>query len=253
MGPIEIKRMLQNGEINTVIELQKKSPSFGPAVLAAVLMIADEAKQKYLDLGIDESVFNNTMADIAVWAENYHLKTGFCGVEELGWLYNHWTLQLFALGRLQFRMSKFYRNANLTYARDCSIEDGTDVLEVHIPQGKRLSDDECDRSFCHAQIFFDKIKPDTDFKYYTCHSWLLSPILKEILPEDSNIIKFQNRFTIIALDPNDNDAERRILDKRFGGNAESDLAQKVKHLSQKGIKIGAAIGIIKISDKEDKQ
>lgn len=45
-------------------------------------------------------------------------------------------------------------------------------------------------------------------KYFTqyvgvkivCHSWLLSPNLRFVLPEDSKIIKFQKLFTILRVD-----------------------------------------------------
>ena len=48
---------------------------------------------------------------------------------------------------------------------------------------------------------------------YLCHSWLLYPGLKDILPEKSNIIMFQNQFQIVETDWDEREAEWRIWGK----------------------------------------
>jgi hypothetical protein len=44
--------------------------------------------------------------------------------------------------------------------------------------------------------FFPKHFPDWPVEYAICNSWLLDPQLKSILKPESNIIRFQDRFTI---------------------------------------------------------
>ena len=247
MNSIEIKKLLTNREIKSVIDLLKEDPSNGPSVFAAVLLLAEETKTKYKEKNISDKIFNNTMADITVWAENYRRKTGNCGIDELGWIMNHLNLELFALGRLQFMPSTFYIDNNWKKLSEFPLKAGENILEVHIPQNEPLLASECNISFKHAPVFF-KNHFNYDFSYFTCHSWLLSPVLKEILPEDSNIIRFQNRFKIIAIDPHDKQAEERIFDKQFGSNTKSSLAIKVRELANKGITVGSGIGIIKKED-----
>lgn len=247
MNSSEIKNLLKDRKIGQIIELIKCDPTVGPSVLAAVLMLAEEAKEKYAEKGIPDKIYNDTMADISVWAENYYRKTGYCGIEEIGWIMNHLNLELFAIGRLQFRPAEFYYNDSWTELADSSLKIGDKIMEIHISQGSPLTKEECSRSFSAAPEFFKKYF-DYDFDYYTCHSWLLSPRLKEILPESSNIIKFQKRFTIIASDSNDGQAEERIFDRQFGANTNSSLAKKALELNRKGIQIGAGIGIIRKED-----
>ncbi|MBO5037039.1 MAG: DUF5596 domain-containing protein [Clostridia bacterium] len=247
MNSSEIKNLLKDRKIGQIIELIKCDPTVGPSVLSAILMLAEEAKEKYREKGISDKIYNDTMADISVWTENYYRKTGYCGIEEIGWIMNHLNLELFALGRLQFRPAEFYYNDSWTDLADSPLTIGDKIMEIHISQGCPLAEDECNSSFFEAPEFFKKYF-DYDFDYYTCHSWLLSPILKSILPESSNIIKFQNRFTLIASDQNDGQAEERIFDKQFGSNTNSSLAKKTLELNRKGIKIGAGIGIIRKED-----
>ncbi|MBO5299472.1 MAG: DUF5596 domain-containing protein, partial [Clostridia bacterium] len=98
MNSSEIKNFLKDRKIGQIIELIKYDPTVGPSVLAAMLMLAEEAKEKYAEKGIPDKIYNDTMADISVWAENYYRKTGYCGIEEIGWIMNHLNLELFAIG-----------------------------------------------------------------------------------------------------------------------------------------------------------
>ena len=54
----------------------------------------------------------------------------------------------------------------------------------------------CKKSLDFAREFFAGFYPDYKWDVFTCHSWLLGEDLKDILNENSNIIKFQNLFTI---------------------------------------------------------
>ncbi len=61
----------------------------------------------YREHRIPEAVFLDTMADLELWIREYRRKTGRWGFNELGWLVNHFTGNLFRLGRLQFQFGKF--------------------------------------------------------------------------------------------------------------------------------------------------
>ncbi len=66
------------------------------------LQLVDAIRQRYRALGIDEAVCRETLADLAIWIDDYQQKTGAFGFAQMDWLKNHFTLSLFKLGRLQF-------------------------------------------------------------------------------------------------------------------------------------------------------
>jgi len=63
----------------------------------------------------------------------------------------------------------------------------TPVLSVHIPEGEALTPSLVDASFSLAQAMF---KPTL----FVCDSWLLDPELSNVLPMESNICHFMQRF-----------------------------------------------------------
>jgi hypothetical protein len=68
-------------------------------------------------------------------------------------------------------------------------------LNVHIPDFLgSITPAACDRSLELAREFFARHFPEEPYRVATCHSWLLDPQLAEYLPEDSNIVRFQDRF-----------------------------------------------------------
>lgn len=97
------------------------------------------------------------------------LREGFGDTE---WLEMVWEGKLSELGRLQFE------------------DHGDGVLDVHIPATGPLDPEACDASFARAR----EIYPE----HHTarCSSWLLDPQLADVLPESSNIVRFQRRFEL---------------------------------------------------------
>jgi hypothetical protein len=84
-----------------------------------------------------------------------------------------------------------------------------------------------------------------------CHSWLLSPLLKDVLSPESNIIKFQNKFTILYLDKESEQYKERIFGRNYMNMKvypENTSLQKttVKYIENGG-KLGGGFGIIPAS------
>ena len=46
----------------------------------------------------------------------------------------------------------------------------------------------------------NKFYPEYNYKFYTCHSWLLDDNLRKIMGAESNIIKFREMFSLIYED-----------------------------------------------------
>lgn len=98
-------------------------------------------------------------------------------------------------------------------------------------------------SIIQGMAFWGKEMP------YLCHSWLLYPGLKDILPEKSNIIMFQNQFQIVETDWDEREAEWRIWGKvQRNLNVYSEntsLQRAAKKYLKSGKVLGSGLGILK--------
>lgn len=74
------------------------------------------------------------------------------------------------------------------------LQPGDMVINIHIPQGEKMNYDTCLASIEQAKEFFIKHFPDIKYNAVVCGTWLLDINLLNILPEESNIIKFMRLF-----------------------------------------------------------
>lgn len=158
--------------------------------------------RKYQELGIPDEVFYHTFSDIGRWEKDCFERTGTHGLEEYEWLSLHLRLELFGLGRLQFQPVSCPWDLPEAY----TVKKGESVLNVHIPSGSSLTPSACQASYQQASRFFTA-QP----AIFICHSWLLCPDLKNLLPSGSNILQFQNEYTILGIDKESRQAEERIF------------------------------------------
>lgn len=135
----------------------------------------------HAERGIDPDVTWATMTDLGLQVANYQHRMGKTGFDGAIWMWEHFRGEVFRLGRLQYNFG---------------TEDGERVLEVHIPALGPLDPAECDASFAHAKSFFATHFPELEFRHATCTSWLLDDQLQPYLGGNSNIVKFQDRFTL---------------------------------------------------------
>jgi len=82
---------------------------------------------------------------------------------------------------------------------ECILSSGDPILEVHIPAGSRMDFDACGDSFRQAVDFFPRYFPDRPFKAFCCGSWLLNTQFQDMLPSDSNIVRFQKEFYLFPI------------------------------------------------------
>ncbi len=71
------------------------------------------------------------------------------------------------------------------------------ALGMHIPAGTPLGHEECGQSLRHAMEFFPRHFPDKPIHAFCCYSWLLDAELQELLPETSNLVRFQKEFYLV--------------------------------------------------------
>lgn len=161
----------------------------GKRNLLSYLFLCEQTERKYKELGISEDILTDTLSDIVTWCNNWSKIKGELYLGELSWLAHHLSGRLFRLGRLQFCMAGAERDIP-----KYGIRKGDNVIEIHIPEGKKLMVEDSLRSIAAAREFFATHFPDYQYSVFTCHSWLLDTTLKEFLPEESGILQFGNMF-----------------------------------------------------------
>ncbi len=160
--------------------------------LAYLLLKVESAYCEYVKKGISIKIFNDTFSDIQKWVDNYYIESGKFGFKEIVWLSNHIKLNVFKLGRLQFK----FGYSKIDY-EPLSVKIGDMVIEVHIPQGEKLDYEKCKQSYEMAREFFTKYYSDYNIKVFTCMSWLLDESICKMVGEKSNIYKFAKDYDIV--------------------------------------------------------
>lgn len=231
--PLDIALNLEDPQ-HTVEALEAfAEQDHGLRILRFYLDWGARLKERYDALGIPEQVFWDGMKDMAIWAEDYYDKNGVPGFAEWGWVAATLSMKVFRLGRLQFEPMQ------LDTAIVCNGQtypEGTAALNVHIPAGQPLDAGEVQAAMEYAPEFFK-----THFRkasaLFICHSWLLSPQLKELLPEDSRIIRFQDLFSVYEVDQ-----ERQAEERVFGRLEENPEAYPEETSLQKKMKASLLSG-----------
>ena len=154
---------------------------------------------------------------------------------------------LFKTDRLQYELS--YR----TYPQITPLFDTTPVyVEMHIPGGGKLTADAIDASLEEAGIILQDLYPETNGRpvVFCVSSWLLSPELPEILPPESNILAFRDRFHIFDQWP----AEKDFFNFIYGSAKpipyaelpeDTALRRSIKQLLLDGRTLHSAAGVLK--------
>ncbi|MBE6591876.1 MAG: hypothetical protein E7646_07525 [Ruminococcaceae bacterium] len=80
------------------------------------------------------------------------------------------------------------------------MKKGDKAVSIHIPPSSKngpLTPEAVDTTLEHTRQVLKKAFDDVDHKGFFCHSWLMDPKLCDLLGEDSNISKFNMRYTKI--------------------------------------------------------
>lgn len=146
-------------------------------------------EEQYVREGIPVRFFHGFVENLKQAACNCQKTHGVWGTDIAWWLIDFLKLKLFSIGRLQFKRRKL-RKAIGGYA------EGSYYIDVHIPGGAPLTPALCAASYAEAAAFF-RMRYGMEYILFGCHSWLLSPELLTILPENSNILAFARDYTIL--------------------------------------------------------
>lgn len=165
---------------------------------AAAFFAAPKIPEHFAAYGFPESVMLETMTDLPVWLRNEMRNRGFYGLCVMAW---PWQVALYQAkvtrhGRLECNTEYVYRReALLDAAGNVLLEPGDPVINLHIPEDGPMRIGDCLDSMRRMEKFFSAYRPDFPWRGFLCESWLLDRQLRSMLPENSNIVRFQDLGT----------------------------------------------------------
>jgi hypothetical protein len=176
----------------TFNEVPVQEPTQEPLVwLKAYFLLTPQVVAWSLAQGIPDRVLRDTLADVGRHVAISRRVTGEFGLQTWRWLGHHFTVRIFALGRLQFALQRSQ------LAVEGAIDAGDWVLAVHIPESGPLLPELVDDSLAWAKVFFAEHFPERPVSVVTCDSWMLDPFLLDRVSAESNVGSFIRRFTLI--------------------------------------------------------
>jgi hypothetical protein len=179
-----------------------------------------DVRRFHVQRRIPDDISWATLGDLGRNLKRDRALLGDGGLRTSGWLTLHFRGALYHLGRLQFNRMEMSA-AEVANA----FPEGDPAIGIHIPETGPLTAEACDDSLARAQLFFARHFPETPTRLGICNSWLLDPQLADYLAPDSNIMRFQRRFTLVG-DGHDGDADvLRFVFHRIAPNID-DLPQR---------------------------
>ncbi|SDF39783.1 hypothetical protein SAMN05216553_101436 [Lentzea fradiae] len=154
-----------------------RGPAWRHLYAHVYLALVDVVLLYHRDHGVPEAVSWATLADLGRNLAVDRRMRGEGWPVMRSWLTLHVRGGLYELGRLQHQRA-----------------DGE--IALHIPDSGPLAPEAVTASLDEARAFFPRHFPDEHRTVFSCGSWLLDPRLREHLPADSNIIRFQDRFEL---------------------------------------------------------
>lgn len=136
-----------------------------------------------------KDIFINTISDFSAFVRFYKKATGEEGYGKGTWPIHYAQARIFKLGAFEYEIIN---------------DPDKKRVEMHIPAGTDLSPEVLENSLAIKEDFFEKYLPDWKNIPIECHSWILSPVLKDMLSPGSKILWFQSMFDIFDTDPDNN-------------------------------------------------
>lgn len=212
-------------------------------MLYCQLECARHIYKKYREKNIPDAIFIDTMKCFPRFLNECVNKNGTLFFDRDWWTYRQISMNIFRIGDLEYQFREYKEKQ---------------VIAIHIPSDAIFSPDNVHASFAAAESFFMTYFSEYNYDKYICNSWLLSPVLKLLLPKTSNIRSFQENFKIIEENPEDKGYIEWLFQKPQDTDPQNlpeitSLQCKVKKLILNGGTIGSAFGIIQRNEKPESE
>lgn len=215
-----------------ICEIQKRigeDPS-GFHILSELLHCACDTWNDYDKLKIDDSIFADTMKFCTRFLQEHKKTYGNYVFTWAWWFPRQLALQEFRIGELEYEFVPFDEKR----------------IYIHIPSDACLEPPAIQTSFDRFRNFLKKHFPDWTSVGWYCESWMLSPVLTDLLPAHSNLLHFQKLFDLISIDYE----SMAVLDWVFPGekpefenlSEKTTLQRNLKQFLISGKKFGWAEG-----------
>lgn len=179
--PLLMKRDTWKDGLGQMKEALGEDPQ-GMKALCSMLRCAIIAKDTYHRLGISEQIYTDTMAAFSRFVREHQESYGHYGFDKASWTTRQVSVTLLRIGQLEYEVTTL---------------DNVPAISIHIPTDVDLRPDVLRPSVKEGVAEFYRIFPDYGTVTPYCRSWLMSPILKDFLSEDSNILRFQEMFDMV--------------------------------------------------------
>lgn len=204
----------------------------GMKILWEMLNMALESYEEYAKRKIPTQIYVDTMKFCTRFIEHHHRLLGSYKFEWAHWFPRQLALQEFRIGCLEYEF----------------VEADEKTVSVHIPSDADLRHKVICESLNAFYDFRSRFFREWENVKIVCNSWLLSPALKELLDNTSNIINFQKFFNIETT----NYDSMSVLKWVFPGYDEisehlpenTSLQRKMKKYLLQGKKIGCSKGYL---------
>ncbi len=208
-------------------------------LFACILECARRQYSAYQSLHIPEEIYFDTMKCYSRFTRESKDKFGEYCFDRGGWAFRQLCLKVFRIGELEYEL--------------CHEEDQDHhckPIHVHIPSDARLIPEKIDASLIQARAFINQYFPEYGACPMLCESWLLSPAIGNMLPENSHIRAFQQRFEVYRVVPDETGCLVWLFQAEAGANYETlkentSLQRKAKAHLLVGGSIGSGYGIVK--------
>lgn len=147
--------------------------------LCSMLRCAMKAKEVYHRQGIPEKIYVDTMAAFSRFVRENMESYGFYGFNRGFWTTRQVSCKLFRIGQLEYEFT---------------VKNNEPIVSLHIPTDADLRPVILRPSIREGLAELFRLFPEYADKRIYCHTWLLSPLLKDMLPPTSNILRFQELF-----------------------------------------------------------
>ncbi len=163
----------------------------GKRNLLSTLFMAEEYAKNCQKQGISEEILLDSLSELVNYTHIFSDLKNELALGRMDWILRILKGEILKLGRLQFALEP-----SMVDIFEKGIKKGDTVLRCYIPGGEKLSRETVASSIQQAKEFFGEY-------IIVVTSWLLDDSLKELLPEDSNILTFQSLFETVKREESD--------------------------------------------------
>lgn len=193
-------------------------------------IVSSYSYEEYKKKKIPDSIFAATMRFCTRFLYDHKQTYGRYKFVWAWWFPRQISLNEFRIGSLEYEF----------------VENEGKSIAIHIPSDADLRRESVLRSVEDFYAFRYTYFPEWEKADLVCDSWMLTPVLKDLLAEGSNILDFQNLFEIDSVDYD----AMWFMDWIFPGYESIDenlpertsLQRKIKKYLLEGKKVGCARG-----------